>query len=359
MNKILLCLFLLFISTRCFSQEQGRVLFVVDGIPIVDDPDADEQPQNEEVDFVKVVTNPDSIKQASYEGKLDKIIYVTTKAYTQRTAAIKLIPSTKMMVRKNGLWQSKNATAPYSGPFIDYFMNGRKQGEGTIKDGLVDGVRTVYYSNGNKRYFYTYANGVENGASEEYFINGKLRQKGGFIDKKQVGTWQVFYSTGKLKGESSSVNSKQSLSKAEEKFYDIMNKGLSLMKEEDYEGVIKKLNDAEKLKQDYADLYFYRGTAKLDLFDFDNALIDLDKAIAIEPLYMEAIANRAFTRLRKYQFKDSRTLSKTKEVTILAAKDNVPIPKDDLEKICADLNLTYTLGDKAPMILDAMKEYCK
>jgi antitoxin component YwqK of YwqJK toxin-antitoxin module len=320
MNKILLCLFLLFISTRGFSQEQGRVLFVVDGIPVVNDPDADEQPQNEEVDFVKVVTNPDSIKQAGYEGKLDKIIYVTTKAYTQRTAAIKLIPSTKIMVRKNGLWQSKNATTPYSGPFIDYFMNGRKQGEGTIKDGIVDGVRTVYYSNGNKRYFYTYANGVENGASEEYFSNGNIKQKGSFVNKKEVGLWQHFYSTGNLKKQSSFLNDIQDLTKEDEKFYALLEKGISLMHEEDYAAAIKKFDAAEKLKQGYADLYFYRGTAKLDLFDFDNALIELDKAVAIESLYMEAIANRAFARLRKYQFKDSRTISKSKEVTILATK---------------------------------------
>lgn len=359
MNKILVCLFLLVFSTKCFAQTQDRVLFIVDGIPVIDEPKEDEQPKNDEIDAVKIVTNPDSIKKAGYEGKLDKIIYVTTKAYTQRTDAAKLIPTTKTMVRKNGLWQLKDATTPYSGPFIDYFMNGRKQGEGVLKNGIIDGIRTTYYSNGSKRYFYTYANGVENGASEEYFINGKLKQKGSFVDKKQVGVWQVFYSTGKLKGESSFINNKQSVSKEEEKFYALMNKGLSLMQEEDYAAVIKKLDAAEKIKQSYADLYFYRGTAKLDLFNFDDAIVDLDKAIAIEPLYMEAIANRAFTRLRKYQFKDSRTLSKTKEVTVLAAKDNVPIPKDDLDKICADLNLAYTLGDNKPMILDAMKEYCK
>lgn len=354
-----MCLFLLIFSAKCLAQTQGRVLYVVDGIPVVDEPKEDEQPTNEEIDLVKVVTNPDSIKLAGYEGKLDKIIYVTTKAYTQRTDAVKSIPSTKAMARKNGLWQLKDAVTPYSGPFIDYFMNGRKQGEGILKDGIIDGIRTMYYPNGNKRYFYTYSNGLENGASEEYFINGKLKQKGSFIDKKQVGIWQVFYSTGKLKGESSFINNKQNVSKEEEKFSPLINKGLSLMKEEDYAAAIKKLDAAEKIKQDYADLYFYRGTAKLNVFDFDKAIIDLDKAIEIEPLYMEAISNRAFTRLRKYQFKDSRTLSKTKEVTILAAKDNVPIPKEDLDKICADLNLGYNLGDRTPMILDAMKEYCK
>jgi antitoxin component YwqK of YwqJK toxin-antitoxin module len=359
MNKLLLCAFLLFLSFGSVAQTQNRVLYVVDSITVVNDPNEDDQLINDDIDAVEVVTSPDRIKQIGYDGKIDKIIYVTTKAYTQRPAAIRSIPSTKAMVRKNGVWQLKDVDKPYSGPFIDYFMNGRKQGEGTIKDGLVDGVRTVYYPNGNKRYFYTYAKGIENGASEEYFSNGNIKQKGSFVNKKEVGLWQQFYSTGNLKKQSSFLNDKQDLTKEDEKFYALLEKGISLMHEEDYAAAIKKFDAAEKLKQGYADLYFYRGTAKLDLFDFDNALIELDKAVAIEPLYMEAIANRAFARLRKYQFKDSRTISKSKEVTILATKDKVPIPKDDLDKICADLNLANTLGDKNAMILDAIKEYCK
>jgi tetratricopeptide (TPR) repeat protein len=190
-------------------------------------------------------------------------------------------------------------------------------------------------------------------------MNGKLKQKGSFIDAKETGLWQVFYSTGKIKRQSTVVNGKQDIPKEELKFYTLLDKGKDLMKEGDYKTAIKRLDDAEKLNQSYSDLYFYRGTAKLDNFDFDNAIIDFDKAIEIEPLYMEAISNRAFARLRKYEFKDSRTLSKTKEVTILAAKDKVPIPKDDQDKICADLNLGYQLGDRKPMIIDAIKNYCQ
>jgi antitoxin component YwqK of YwqJK toxin-antitoxin module len=360
MKRIALCLLIAFCSIASFAQTaQERVLFIVDGSPIIEDPKDDEQLINDDIDHFDVVTNADSIKIAGFEGKIDKIIYVTTKAYLQRSAETKLIPTTKTMTRNNGLWQLKDSATPYTGPFIDYFMNGKKQGEGMLKAGIIDGIRTLYYPNGNKRYFYTYAKGMENGESEEYFINGKLRQKGSFVDKREVGLWQIFYSTGKLKRQSTFVDHKQVIPKEEEKFYSLLDKSIKLMQEEDYPAVIKKLDDAEKIKQDYADLYFYRGTAKLDKFDFDNAVTDLDKAIEIEPLYMEAISNRAFTRLRKYQFKNSRTLSKTNGVTILATKDNVAIPKEELDKICADLNLGYSLGDRKPMIIDAIKEYCK
>ncbi len=119
------------------------------------------------------------------------------------------------------------------------------------------------------------------------------------------------------------------------------------------------LNEAIKINPYYADTYFYRGTAELDNFDFDNAVIDFDKALELEPMYMEAVSNRAFARLRKFQFKNSRTLSKNSEVTILATKDKVDIPKPELEKICADLNLGYELGDHKAMVTDAIKNYCK
>lgn len=360
MRKLLLCFLFLICCGSSFAQtDQERVLYIVDKVPIIKTTAGDDEILNEDVNNLEVVTDSLKIKELGYANKFDKLIFITTKAYLSRTPQEKLIPSTKAMVRKNELWFEQNSDKPYTGAFIDYFMNGKKQGEGTLKAGLVDGKRTVYYLNGNKRYFYSYTNGIKDGASEEYFINGKLKQKGSFVNEKETGLWQVFYSTGKIKRQSSFVNNKQDVPKEEVQFYTILDKAIMLMQSEDYKGAIKKLNDAEKLNPGYSDLYFYRGTAKFDNLDFDNAIIDLDKAIEIEPLYMEAISNRAFARLRKYEFKDSRTLSKNSEVTILAAKDKVNIPKDDLDKICSDLNLSYQLGDHKPMTVDAMTRYCK
>jgi antitoxin component YwqK of YwqJK toxin-antitoxin module len=360
MRKLFLSFLILFFCGSSFAQtNQERILYIVDKIPVINPTEDDEEILNEDIDNLEIITDSVKIKTLGYANKIDKIILVTTKAYLTRSAEDKLIPTTKVMVRKNGLWFEQNADTPYTGAFIDYFMNGKKQGEGMLKAGLIDGVRTVYYPNGNKRYFYTYTKGIENGPSEEYFTNGKLKQKGSFINEKETGLWQVFYSTGKIKRQSSFVNNKQDTPKEGVQFYTMLDKAIALMKDEDYKSAIKKLNDAEKLNPGYSDLYFYRGTAKLDNFDFDNAIIDLDKAIEIEPLYMEAISNRAFARLRKYEFKDSRTLTKNSEVTILAAKDKVNIPKDDLDKICADLKLGYDLGDHKQMIVDAITRYCK
>lgn len=335
---------------------QDSTLYVVDSIPITEP--KEETMLNEDISSLEVITDLSKIKKHGYEGKINKLIFITTKAYLNRSPAEKLILSTNKMVKKDGLWYLKDSDKPFTGSFIDYFLNGKKQGEGYLQDGRIDGVRTVYYPNGNKRYFYTYKDGIENGLSEEYFVNGKLRQTGSFANKKEVGQWQVFYSTGKLKRSSLVNNNKIESAKEEVKFFNLLNKGAEQMKEGEFTGAIKKLDEAEKLNTEYADLYFYRGTAKLNNFDFDSALADFDKAIVLEPLYMEAISNRAFVRIRKYEFKDGRLLSKNKEVTIMTANDNLQIPKEELEKICADLKLGYELGDNKPMIIDAMKKYC-
>ena len=132
-----------------------------------------------------------------------------------------------------------------------------------------------------------------------------------------------------------------------------------MSREENYQGAVKTLDKAIELNPGYSDAYFHRGTAYFYQFKFDEAIKDYDKAIELEPLYMESLSNRAFARLRKYEFKDSRTLSKNQFVTVLASKDKVEIPKDEKEKICADLKKGYQLGNTKPMIVDAMKNYCE
>jgi antitoxin component YwqK of YwqJK toxin-antitoxin module len=359
--KYILGLVLSFSLFHSFAQEvkkEESILYIVDSIPVLKDPDKNSGTlKNEDVDHLEVVTNPDKIKALGYTS-IDKIIYITTKEFAKRPDEIKKIPTTKAMDRKEGVWYLKNANSPYSGKFIDYFWNGKIDEEGTLKDGLVNGMNTVYYENGNKSYFRNYLKGIANGYSEEYFPNATLKQKGSFKDGKDDGLWIEYYSTGAIKRQTNFRNLVPDMSKDEKRFYDLQNKAIELMREEDYKTAIKKLDDAEKLNGKYADIYFYRGTAKLNNLDFDNAILDFDKAIELEPLYMEALANRAFTRIRKYQFKGSRTLSKNSEVTILATKDKVEIPPEEKNKICSDLNKSVELGDDKAMILEAIKQYC-
>lgn len=138
----------------------------------------------------------------------------------------------------------------------------------------------------------------------------------------------------------------------------IMNKGHVSYKEGDNKSAIKNYSKVIELDSTYADAYFSRGTVKLNDFQFDDAILDFDKALKFEPYLEKALTNRAFTRIRKYQFGSSRKLSESNGVTVMVSKDKPVIHEKELSIICNDLRLAISLGDKGKMIIEAMVEFC-
>jgi antitoxin component YwqK of YwqJK toxin-antitoxin module len=341
------------------QSQQENILYIVDSIPILDDPEEGMgELNNEDIEELTVVTTKSEIEKLGFKD-IDKAMIITTKEYARRSQELRKIPSTMKMEKKNGKWHLKNAANPYTGPVIDYYLNGKKQGEGIFKDGKIDGLRTVYYPNGQKSFYRHYIVGIENGESAEYFPNGQLKQQGVFKNGEEDGLWKQWYSTGKLKRETQFKEGKAQPTKEAEKFHNHLSKGIQLFKEENYQGAVKALDKAIELNPDYSDTYYHRGTAYFYNFQFEEAVNDYDRALALEPLYKESLANRAFARIRKYEFRNSRTISKNSGVTVLASKDKVEIPKGELELICKDLKKAHELGDKIEMIEDAIKNYCK
>ena len=355
-------IFAVLIITSFAAYGQGskdNVLYVVDSIPIINDPGEDEGTLTEnDIETLTVVTNKADIEKHGYKD-VDKIIFIITKEYARRPDQLKKIPTVKQMERRVGKWCMKNSTTPYSGQFIDYYFNGKKQGEGVLKDGVLEGLRTVYNPGGTTSYYVYYVNGVENGESKEFFQDGTLHQEGAYKNGKEDGVWKEWYSTGQLKRETSFKEGKVLPTKEEEKFHALFSKGIQFFNEGNYSGAIKNYDKAIELNPKYSDVYFHRSRAYLYDLKFDKALVDCDKAIELEPMYMEAYSNRAFVRIRKHELKNSRTLSKSSGVTVLATKGEVEIPEDELEKICSDLSKGVQLGDKKPMILDAQGTYCQ
>src|SRR5690606_34958988 len=148
-NKILILL-LTILPIIGFSQNQNEnVFYVVDSIPVIEEPKEGFGTLTEnEIDRVEVVKNKEAIEKTGYKD-LERIIYVFTKEYVKRPDSIKTIPTTKLMTNKNGTWYLKDNSIPYSGKFIDYYLNGKKQGEGTLSNGKLKGKRLMYYVNGN------------------------------------------------------------------------------------------------------------------------------------------------------------------------------------------------------------------
>jgi antitoxin component YwqK of YwqJK toxin-antitoxin module len=359
MKKLLLSVFTI-ISFVAYGQgTEERVLYVVDSIAVVNDPGEEEGTLTEsDIETLTVVTNKADIEKHGSKD-FDKIIFIITKEYAKRPVELRNIATVKQMERKTGKWYLKGFSTPYSGQFVDYYLNGKKQGDGILKAGVLEGLRTVYNPDGTTSYFRYYVNGVETGESKEYFQNGKLHQEGAYKNGKEDGLWKEWYSTGQLKRQTEFKEGKVLSTKEDEKFHSLFSKGIQLFNEENYVGAIKNYDKAIELNPNYSDVYFHRSRAYLHDLKFDQALVDCDKAIELEPMYREAYSNRAFVRLRKHELKNSRTLSKSSGVTILATKDKVEIPKDELEKICSDLGKGIQLGDNKPMILDAQKTYCQ
>ena len=375
---------ILLILCNSFSQGQNeKALFVVDSIPIIEEPKKDNTLSQDEINNVVTITKRQTLDSLGY-NELDKVIYVFTKAYMSRPDSIKSIPSTGIMENKNGTWYLRKSTAPYSGRFIDYYMNGKKQGQGFLFNGKLKGNRKMFYSNGNVSDDIEYENGIANGLEKRYYEDGTLKQEGIMKNQKEIGTWKsyhpngqiekltTFNNNGKVNGESisyySTGNIKSSFKykdgkyikdKNFDKFYKLYNDGQENFKLGNFKSAIKKYSKCIELNPTSADAYFARGTANLNEFDYEWAISDFNKTLEIEPYFTNAYANRAFVIIRKYEFANSRKISKMQGVTIMASKKAATIPENDKIKICKDLKKAVSLGDKNWMVLDALKKHCQ
>lgn len=357
-----------------------KILYIVDSIPVINDPEQGDDIGQNDIADVKVIKNKDTLKLLGYT-QFDGVMYVFTKEYRSRPDSIKGIPSSKQMERKNNQWLLKGV--PFSGAFIDYYYSGKKQGEGWFLNGRLNGVHTMYYKNGKPSVIRNYTDGIANGIEKQYYEDGSLQQEGRFVDGKEKGIWAMYYPNGQLKQRNNFIggqmegqdtayystgkilaieitkNGKTAPDKRLEKIRGVMGKGHDSYKEEDYQGAIKYYTKAIGMDSTYAEAYFARGSIKLDDLQFDGAIADFDLALHYEPFMAKALSNRAFARIRKYQFGNSRVLSKNSGVTVLASKDKVTVPDEEKIKICHDLQQAIFLGEKSTMLTEAVADYCQ
>jgi hypothetical protein len=79
--------------------EQGNVLYIIDSIPVIEDPQPGNDIIESEIADITVIKNKDTLKLLGYE-KLDGVIFIFTKEYRNRPAALKQIPSSRQMKEK-------------------------------------------------------------------------------------------------------------------------------------------------------------------------------------------------------------------------------------------------------------------
>lgn len=374
-------LVLLFMSSVGFSQTEN-ILYVVDSIPIIEEPKEGFGTLTEDQIDNVFITNDTGIINSYGYGSINKVVYIITKAYKNRPDSLKEIPTTKSMVKKNGFWHLKKSTDSYSGSFIDYYLDGTKQGEGFFLKGKLNGQRFLYFPNGVLSDRINYVNGITHGQEERFYEDGTLKQKGNFANGKEVGLWELFhpngalqqrttfnddgkmegvstsfYSTANEKGTTTYVDGVYQKNKTTDHIFKYYNQAQELNRQGNFKSAIKKYTKCIELNENWADGYFARGTAYLNNFEFDKALADLNKTLEIEPYYMNAYANRAFAIIRKYEFKNTRELSGHDDIQMIAAS-TVDITEAELALICNDLNKAVSLGDDNYMVVEALKKHC-
>jgi hypothetical protein len=96
----LLIILLTSISFGIWGQQQNeKVLYVVDSIPVIKDPDPKEGTLSEtDIETLTVVTKKEEIARRGYND-IDKIIFIITKEFFKRPEDLKQIPTTKQMER--------------------------------------------------------------------------------------------------------------------------------------------------------------------------------------------------------------------------------------------------------------------
>ena len=350
---------LLLLSTGAFAQGGSeRILYIIDSIPILNDPEEWNPIVGDDIADLTVIRNRDSVKLLGW-ADVDGIVYVFTKEYRKRPDSIKRIPTLKQLEIVGGVWTRNGA--PYNGPYIDYYNSGRIQNWGFLLNGKLDSTLTVYFQSGGKKSVAHYRDGVLHGPkndyyknglvmfartyehgkevrnSKYYFANGQVQQELRLKNRTAYDTSVIYYSTGAVRELKLIKNSTPVRTKCDEDlaYYNTM------YWQAINSGDLKKTNnlfyELWKLDSTNIDTYFKEGYLLLKEHRFDAAIAAFDRALQLEPFMRESLVHRALARLRKYQAQRLGTLSAGSGEPPLQVEDLAYIPAEELEKICRDL----------------------
>jgi tetratricopeptide (TPR) repeat protein len=359
------------------------MLFVIDSIPILTDPEEWNVVLPEDIADLRVLRGKDSLALLGYKN-LDGVTYIFTKEYRNRPDSLKRIPSLKQMVKNNDAWNLRNIV--YSGKYIDYYNSGKIQDEGTLLNGQLNGELIVYFKNGVKKSVSNYKNGILAGVWNDYYTNGVLMQTREYIEGREkrggktyyitgqiqhevklkkdtpYDTVFMYYSTGKVKQVRLVKDGAVVLSKQDEvinyyipRFYQSLNTG-------NIKEANKSFFEIWKMDSTSADTWFKSGLLLLKESRFDMAIAEFDKALQIEPLMREALVHRGLARIKKHQVLNAPAFSKDSNKA-LTLEDIASLPNDEQDRICHDLQQAEYIDFSDVYVKKVMPEvildYCR
>lgn len=383
-KQLLLVLSLLSLSSYCFSQAANKkILFVIDSIPLLNTPQEWNQILDEDISDIRVVDHKDSLKLLGYED-LDGITYIFTKEYRNRPDSLKNIPSMNQMEVRDAVWYRNGY--PYTGKYIDYYNNGKKQNEGSLVNGKLDGELNVYYKTGIKRSTTNYKQGARDGNWTDYYQNGTLRSTSEFINDKRTRTGKsyfiygqimqelklknatrydtsiTYYSSGKVREIKMTKTGEFYPDKTEEKlnyhstmFYEHLRVG-------DLRAANKNFYEIWKIDSLNIDTYFREGVLLVAEFRFNDAITCFDKALAIEPLMREALEQRGLSIIKAHKFSKRDGSTQQKGNIPVTLDDFMLLSEQDKSRVCTDFILSDMIDPGVnynnKMVPEAILQYC-
>ena len=386
MNKVILFFAGLFacIITSLGQSTSEKMLFIIDSIPLINNPEDWNMITNDDIADITVVRDRDSLKELGW-AQLNGITYIFTKAYRSRPDSLKRIPSLKQMEDKDGTWYLKGS--PYSGKYIDYYNNGSIQNKGTLVNSKLNGELTVYFKSGTVRSVSDYKNGVLHGLTREYYKNGALMQRIGYSEGRSNGLFEhyfingqienekkskkdthydtiiTYYSTGKIKHIRLIRNGEPIRDKNENDLSYYNTKFLQSWNAEDVNEMKKNFFHIWLLDSTSTDTHFIEGVLLAKEFYFDAAIAAFDKVLELEPLDRNALLQRGLARLKKYQILRSAAFLKDKKDIPLTLEDLLSMPGDEQVKVFDDLKLADDVDHTDYFVKKAVPEailnYCR
>lgn len=365
MGKIIVLLIGIFLfEISSFAQSANNILYVIDSIPVLQDPAGWNQVNQDDIADVTIIKNTDSLSLLGW-AQMDAVIYIFTKAYRNRPDSMKEIPGLRQMILKNDIWFFHDTV--YSGKYIDYYNNGSIQNEGVLLNGRLNGTLTVYFKNSNKKSVTNYKDGMPTGSAIEYYKNGMLMQVSDssagkrkrrsttyFINGQVSSELRIknathsdtsitYYSTGKIKDVHYSKNGvfypdkKQSdLAYYTTRFNQNINTG-------DLKSANKNFYQVWLLDSTSNDTYYLEGLLLYHEFRYDKAIEAFDKALTIEPLMRESLIYRVMARIKKYKFQHAKPSEKSNKIPFSLEEIEL-IPIEEQAKVCSDALLADDLS---------------
>lgn len=281
----------------------------------------------------------------------------------------------------DGVWMYRNT--PYTGRYRKYYLNGKLQAEGSMYEGNVNDDLVSYYKNGAVKSTSYFVKGKKHGTETNYYRNGKVLRKTVYDNNVQISTTSYFingqlqdefktspfsrtdtliqyYSTGKIKKMKVVYKNGFATDRKAQQLKEYINSFYGHL----YLNKIPEANNdlffIRKLDDNSPETLFMEGVLMAHEFRFSRAIEMFNKALAIEPLMGDALAQRAICRIKLYKYKGAPIQAIIE--TPLSLDDLRKMPKNEQAKVCSDLMMADSLDTNIQFVFNyvpgEMLPYC-